>query len=349
MSTNTEPDNADAQPATTPEGEADIDSEPDVEIDAAVESEASTDVEAETEPVDPDTDDVLGEEGPEEPADENEDGAEIEDEVDAESDEEAEDDAEEAVTSPPQQFKAAIKGGAITEFVGTLRAIVDEAKIQVDSDGIHTRAVDPANVAMYDVTLAAGAFESYDATDGLLGVNLKRFAEVLKLATKDDLVQLSFDTTTFKLVVHIDGVEFTMALIDPDSIRKEPEIPEMDLPVSFTLEEAQISRGVKAADMVSDHIRFRCDETEATVYIEAEGDTDDVSLELPESDFVALTAAEGQALYSLDYVKDISRQFPKGTEITLTFGSDFPMMLEYEFSDGECDVLAMLAPRIQSD
>ena len=250
---------------------------------------------------------------------------------------------------PPQQFTAAIKGGAIKEFVSTLRAIVDEAKIRVGPDGIHTRAVDPANVAMYDVTLAAGAFESYDATEGVLGVNLERFEEVLKLAKKNDLVQLSFNTTSFKLVIHIDGVEFTMALIDPDSIRKEPEIPEMDLPISLTLEEAQISRGVKAADMVSDHIRFRCDESETTVYIEAEGDTDNVCLELADDDLVALTAADGNALYSLDYVNDISKQFPKGTEITLTFGGDFPMMFEYEFSDGECDVLAMLAPRIQSD
>nr|WP_256474726.1 DNA polymerase sliding clamp [Haloplanus sp. GDY1] len=335
MSTHTESDNADAQPATTPEGEADIDIEPEVEVDPEVGAEASPDVEAETEPVDPDHDDVTDEEAPEEADDDNE--------------AEAEEDEKTVVTSPPQQFQAAIKGGAIKEFVGTLRAIVDEAKIRVGPDGLHTRAVDPANVAMYDVSLTAGAFESYSATDGVLGVNLERFEEVLKLAKKDDLVQLSFDTTTFKLIIHIDGVEFTMALIDPDSIRKEPEIPEMDLPISFTLEEGQISRGVKAADMISDHIRFRCDETEATVYIEAEGDTDDVSLELAESDLVALTAAEGQALYSLDYVKDISKQFPKGTEITLTFGGDFPMMLEYEFSDGECDVLAMLAPRIQSD
>jgi proliferating cell nuclear antigen len=334
MSTNTESDTADAQPATTPDVESETAPETEPEIDTQPEPEVKTEAEPEPDPsVDTDTD---GE-------------TDTESESESEPDSEGDDDAEEVVTSPPQQFTAAIKGGAIKEFVSTLRAIVDEAKIRVGPDGVHTRAVDPANVAMYDVSLAAGAFESYDATEGVLGVNLERFEEVLKLAKKNDLVQLSFNTTSFKLVIHIDGVEFTMALIDPDSIRKEPEIPEMDLPISLTLEEAQISRGVKAADMVSDHIRFRCDEAETTVYIEAEGDTDNVSLELADDDLVALTAADGNALYSLDYVNDISKQFPKGTEITLTFGGDFPMMFEYQFSDGECDVLAMLAPRIQSD
>jgi len=334
MSTNTESDTADAQPATTPNVESETAPETEPEIDTQPEPEVKTEVEPEPDlSVETDTD-----------AD-----GETDTESESEPDSEGDDDAEEVVTSPPQQFTAAVKGGAIKEFVSTLRAIVDEAKIRVGPDGIHTRAVDPANVAMYDVSLAAGAFESYDATEGVLGVNLERFEEVLKLAKKNDLVQLSFNTTSFKLVIHIDGVEFTMALIDPDSIRKEPEIPEMDLPISLTLEEAQISRGVKAADMVSDHIRFRCDEAETTVYIEAEGDTDNVSLELADDDLVALTAADGNALYSLDYVNDISKQFPKGTEITLTFGGDFPMMFEYQFSDGECDVLAMLAPRIQSD
>ncbi|MFC5973745.1 DNA polymerase sliding clamp [Halomarina salina] len=334
MSTNTESDTADAQPATAPdveseaESESEIDTQPEPEVETKAEPESGPNVETDT--------DTDGD-------------AETDTKSESEPESEGDDDAEEIVMSPPQQFTAAIKGGAIKEFVSTLRAIVDEAKIRVGPDGIHTRAVDPANVAMYDVTLAAGAFESYDATEGVLGVNLERFEEVLKLAKKNDLVQLSFNTTSFKLVIHIDGVEFTMALIDPDSIRKEPEIPEMDLPISLTLEEAQISRGVKAADMVSDHIRFRCDEAETTVYIEAEGDTDNVSVELADDDLVALTAADGNALYSLDYVNDISKQFPKSTEITLTFGGDFPMMFEYQFSDGECDVLAMLAPRIQSD
>lgn len=336
MSTNTESDTADAQPATAPdvaseaESESEIDTQPEPEVETIAEPESGPNVETDTD-ADADGD------------------AETDTKSESEPESEGDDDAEVVVMRPPQQFTAAIKGGAIKEFVSTLRAIVDEAKIRVGPDGIHTRAVDPANVAMYDVTLAAGAFESYDATEGVLGVNLERFEEVLKLAKKNDLVQLSFNTTSFKLVIHIDGVDFTMALIDPDSIRKEPEIPEMDLPISLTLEEAQISRGVKAADMVSDHIRFRCDESETTVYIEAEGDTDNVCLELADDDLVALTAADGNALYSLDYVNDISKQFPKGTEITLTFGGDFPMMFEYEFSDGECDVLAMLAPRIQSD
>jgi proliferating cell nuclear antigen len=343
MSANTEPDNPDVQSADiTPDIEVDdspeVEPEPEVESESESQPEPERDSEPETETEtegDVDTEAV---------------GADVED-----ADEEPEDDAkeavdEESVTGPPRQFQAAIKGGEIKEFVETLRALVDEAKFHISPDGIQARAVDPANVAMDDIELFAAAFESYDATEGILGLNLERLEDVLKLANKGDLVQLSFDTSTFKLVIHIDGVEFTMACIDPDSIRQEPDIPDMDLPISFTAEEAKISRGVKAADMVSDHIMIRCDETEQAVHIEASGDTDDVDLELTnDDDLVALTAADGEALYSLDYVKDISRKIPKNAEVTMTFGTDFPVMIEYEFADGEGKVLSMIAPRIRSD
>jgi len=338
MSTNTESESTDAQPATTPDDESsDVESEMDVDDATTAETAENIQPEGEAEP------DLESEPGSE---------PEQESDTDDEADEDVEEDAEEEAdvgTGPPSHFQAAIMGGDIKEFVGTLRAIVDEAKFNVGPDGIQVRAVDPANVAMDDGVLSVGAFESYDASECVLGLNLERLEEVLKLAKKDDLVELSFDTNTFKLAIHIDGVEFTMACIDPDSIRSEPEIPDMDLPASFTVDESQIRRGVKAADMVSDHIQIRCDETEQAVFIEAQGDTDDVCLELTEEEYSELTAVDAEALFSLDYVKDISRKFPKNAAISITFGTDFPMMIEYEFADGECEILSMIAPRIRSN
>ena len=338
MSTNTE-STADAQP------EDDIDN---LEIEADPEGTVEEDA----------TDATTNEEVDGEANIDSEPAADLTDEQDTseesiaeasdEADAEDETEEESVLTGPPERFQAAILGGELKNFVSTLRVIVDEAKLTVGSDGITSRAVDPANVAMYDLELSAAAFESYESGDGLLGVNLERFESVLKLAKKDDLVQVSFDTSTYKLLIVIDGVEFTMACIDPDSIRQEPEIPEMELPISLTVGGSQISRAVKAADMVSDHIGFRCVEADETVFIEAEGDTDDVSLRLTADEYESLDAVDGRALFSLDYIKNISKKLPKTDDVTLTFGDQFPMLVDYEIADGECSVAAMVAPRIET-
>jgi len=69
-----------------------------------------------------------------------------------------------------------------------------------------------------------------------------------------------------------------------------------------------LKRGITAADMVSDHTRFRTgtsDDGKIACYIEAEGDTDDVDLELTHEKLVAIDAApdDGDSLFSsLDYL-----------------------------------------------
>lgn len=255
---------------------------------------------------------------------------------------------ESTVAGPPTTFHTAIQGGTIRTVLTTLRAIVDEARIHIDEDGISVQAIDRANVAMDDLDLTA-AFESYDASPGVIGVDLDRFADAVGMANADDLVQLSLDERTRKLLIHVDGLEVTMACINAKTIRAEPDSPEFDLPAEVTLSRDALDRGVKAAGMVSDHVTLRMDEATEQFLIEAEGDTDEVSLEIDSEDLDTVTVADAQAVFSLDYMNNLVRSIPTGMTVSITVGTDFPVSLAYEFADGDGHVHRMVAPRIQSD
>jgi len=164
------------------------------------------------------------------------------------------------------------------------------------------------------------ALEHYSATGGVIGLNISRMLDILGMGKSGDLVELTLDTETRKLHIQVDGLSYTLALIDPDSIRREPEIPEdLDLDANVTTVAFEdLKRGITAADMVSDHVRFRTgtsDDGKIACYIEAEGDTDDVDLELTHEKLVAIDAApdDGDSLFSLDYLKDIKKPIPKKT------------------------------------
>lgn len=169
------------------------------------------------------------------------------------------------------------------------------------------------------------------------------------MANADDLVHLELDEETRKLHIEIEGLSYTLALIDPDSIRQEPDIPDLDLPAEIVLEGAQLDRGIKAADMVSDHIRLRVDEADETFHIQAEGDTDDVDLELTAEDLISLSAGPADSLFSLDYLKDMNKAIAGDAEVRVELGEEFPVKLHYDFAEGLGQVTFMLAPRIQSD
>jgi proliferating cell nuclear antigen len=246
-------------------------------------------------------------------------------------------------------FKAIVGASTLQDALDSVSVLVDECKIRLNEDALSIRAVDPANVGMVDLTLEAAAFESYDADGGVIGVNLARLEDIAGMAGSGDLIHLELDEETRKLHIEIDGLSYTLALIDPESIRQEPDIPELDLPAEIVVEGAQLDRGVTAADMVSDHIRLRVAEADEAFLIEAEGDTDDVDLELAREDLIALTAGPADSLFSLDYLKDMNKAIPGDAEVTVELGEEFPVKLHYGFGEGLGQVTFMLAPRIQSD
>jgi len=246
-------------------------------------------------------------------------------------------------------FKAIVSADTLQETLDSVSVLVDECKIHLDEDGLSIRAVDPANVGMVDLDLGAAAFESYEADGGLIGVNLSRLEDIAGMADAGQLVQLELDEETRKLHIQIDGLEYTLALIDPDSIRQEPDIPDLDLPAHVVIEGRDIDRAVTAADMVSDHIALGVDTADELFYVDAEGDTDDVHLELTRDQLIDLEAGDAHSLFSLDYLKDMNKAIPKDAEVELELGDEYPVKLHYDIAEAQGRVTYMLAPRIQSD
>ncbi|ESP87501.1 DNA polymerase sliding clamp [Candidatus Halobonum tyrrellensis] len=246
-------------------------------------------------------------------------------------------------------FKAIVSASTLRDALDSVSVLVDECKLRLEEDELAIRAVDPANVGMVDLALEAAAFESYEADGGVIGVNLNRLEDIVGMANSGDLVQLELDEETRKLHIQIEELSYTLALIDPDSIREEPDIPDLDLPAEIVLEGAQIGRGITAADMVSDHIRLRVDTDAEAFFIEAEGDTDDVDLKLERDDLIDLQSGPADSLFSLDYLKDMNKAIPSDAEVRVELGEEFPVKLHYEFGEGMGQVTYMLAPRIQSD
>lgn len=247
-------------------------------------------------------------------------------------------------------FEAIAEAEILQDFVAKPNVLVEECKLHLTPDRVETTAVDPANVAMVDNSLFVTAFESY-AVHGeqLVGINLSRLDDVLAMADADDLVHLVLDGESRKLHIQYSGLEYTLALINPDTVREEPDIPDLNLAGEVKVEGRQIDRAITAADMVSDHLRLSIDETDELFIVEAEGDTDDVHLELGEDDLEKLTAGAADSLFSIDYWKDLNKAIDAETPVRMELGEEFPVLLHFQYADGGGQTTFMLAPRIQSN
>jgi len=247
-------------------------------------------------------------------------------------------------------FQAIIQADTLQDALDPVSQLVQECKIHLDQTGFGIRAVDPANVAMVDLSLDAGAFESYEAGGELIGVNLNRLTTVVGFADSDELVHLGFDAQTRKLHIETAGLEYTLALIDPDTIREEPDLPDLDLPATIVIEGRDIDRAVTAADMVADHVTFAAGgDGNGIFHATADGDTDDMELALDDEDILDAPQDPSErvsSLFSLDYLDDMVTGNPSDAEVSILLGNQMPAKLQWSAVDDNLGVTFMLAPRI---
>jgi len=242
-----------------------------------------------------------------------------------------------------------ISTDVLADALAAVHTLVNECKVRFEDDGLSIRAVDPANVGMVDLTVDAAAFETYDASGHTVGLKLETFLDYLS-AVDSETVRVT-ETDDRKLAIAGEHFSGTLALIDPDAIRQEPDIPDLDLEATVTLQGAALDRGLTAADLVSDHVAFTADEDDREFRMTAEGDTDDVAVTLGDDAEGLLDAdvrGSPSSLFSLAYLDDVTAPIPSDAPVSVQVGAEMPTKLRYSLADG-VRVESMIAPRVSSE
>ena len=241
------------------------------------------------------------------------------------------------------KFHLMTKPKVIKELIGLVNPLVNEAKLKIKPDGIQIIATDPAHVAMVDLTLKSKAFEEYEATETEIGIDLDKMSELLKLPANSIIID--YDPKTNRLIIKLDEIIRRFGLIDTAGL-PDQKVPTLDLPAKVIMEEAKLSKSIRACEQISDHLRLTASKDKFVIY--AEGDVDTVEIPLAKDMLIELEATEEySSLFSLDYMNSITKSAKE--QITLNIGNDNPMMMEYTFSEGAGNVAYLLAPRIESE
>lgn len=244
-------------------------------------------------------------------------------------------------------FKAKVKAEVLKTVLDAVSTLVDEAKIQVTPDGINLKAVDPAHVAMVDLTIGKKAFQEFKATEMDLGIDLDKLKDILKLAGPQDIIDLEYKEDAHRLVFKIGHITRRMALVDTANLG-DPKVPNLNLPNTVTVLAGELQQGIKASEAVSDHIALVAHGKSFELI--ADGDTDQVHLNLADGDIIKIQAPDkSRSLFSLDYFSNMSKVVRAADPITLHLGSDYPVKIEFDIADGAGHITYLLAPRIESE
>ncbi len=244
-------------------------------------------------------------------------------------------------------FEAKLKADVLKEMVDVVSTLVDEAKLNVGKDSVTVKAVDPAHVAMVDLSLDRGGFESYKADEAELGLDMDKMKEILRLAKAGEVISITHDEDKNRLVVSVGNTTRRMSLVDTAGM-SDPKVPSLNLPAKLVVRTDELRQAIRASESVSDHIALKASPEGFEVV--SEGDTDTVSHMVPKDLLEELQAKDAvRSLFPLDYFSNMVKAISTAPTVALYLGTDYPVRMEFKIASGKGDVKYLLAPRIESD
>jgi proliferating cell nuclear antigen len=262
-------------------------------------------------------------------------------------------------------------GDPIRSLAEILSPIAAEFRVRLDEDGLHTRTVDPANVALVDFTAPAEGFERFDVTEPTtFGLSHSAFENAVSWARKrggdGDPVAIDVYDDPARMRVRVTRPDQGVTRVtewfgvDPGKIRDEPNIPDLRLPGRAKVDVKPFNQAVQAIDSNHESAFVTRDVSTFVLGSQDGGDTTPSNDEDSPQDAVMFSdsawnengdGAPCSSLFSLDYLTEIAKSCKRGKadRLLVKWGDEFPARFEIEHDDWGFEATYMLSPRIQND
>ncbi|MGB9966145.1 hypothetical protein [Halobacterium hubeiense] len=236
---------------------------------------------------------------------------------------------------------ATISADKLETFLERIHALVEEARVHFDGDGVHCYAVDPANVGYVESHIDEVVFGEYKAVDCVIGAPIRKLRTVLEVMDGDVeiAVNVAEETVSFD-----DGdAQYQTEYVDPDSVRQADHDRDWETAAEVYVGGHELKRAAKLASEVGDHIELDYDPDTKTLQAIADEDVQSSAVDISTTATPQNNDAWGY--YSEDYFTDMLDAIPPAASIAVGLGED-NVPLELGVSHGQIQTDYALAPRI---
>ena len=250
------------------------------------------------------------------------------------------------------------------------QALVEECRVHLEDDGLKIRAVDVANVGLVSLSVPASSFETYAVADSLtIGLPLDTLAKSVRFARKrqDDPVRVDVLPEGERARLRAAALRPNQRMrrvsefytIDPDSVREEPDVPDIELPNMAAPDVDALGDAIAELERLNEYVWFSRDGETFIIGSQPIGESQlDVdhavvdSVAFPEAAWseTGEDTARG-SMFSIDYLVDAigALDAAKADRVTLSFGDEFPTRIRGEWVEWGFTATFMVAPRIESE
>lgn len=235
---------------------------------------------------------------------------------------------------------------AILQAIGD---ITDEAMFICNQEGITFRGIDPAHVALLDITFPKSSFESFDCHATFFGISVNDFKNILSSAANEDRVELTIDSP-HKMKIEINGefqMKYDLNLIERSEVNTP--IPKIQATSKVSLSPTTLAKIMANIERVSESVTISSIPEKIQFLGSGNIGKAQVDLEKDNSELSQLEVTQdSSSVYSLEYMAKIIRNIGKASKnVNMEYGTKTPMHMLFEMPS-MTRVEYYLAPRIEN-
>jgi len=238
----------------------------------------------------------------------------------------------------------------LKKVVPILAGLISEGTFRATPEGISLVAMDPANVCMIILDLYPNAFVDYECEEEeVFTISLDDLKKILTKVKMKESVIMQLDKEKNRFLITFKGKSartFALPLIETE--KTEQKVPELNLPIKIEIDSKAMKEILDAAKTVADSVLFIADPAPKFI-IKAEGELKEMKVEFTPGDEAVISMdipEKARARYSLDYLHKLTKASDVSDTVTIRFGNDYPVWLDYKLLD-KLKLSFILAPRVE--
>jgi proliferating cell nuclear antigen len=249
-------------------------------------------------------------------------------------------------------FKCEIKLDIVRELLDTASTLVKEGKFVFSKDGIEFSAADSARVAILKIIYSSGIWEGFSGEKQSVAVDIGSLEKLVALGKSGQKIQFETDEDGKVLTVKLSDVIRKMRLIIDKDIT-DPPIPSLpNLIVSAVIKIEDLRTGIKGSSSIGEEMSITIqdppDDGFKGLIMHSNDDSDEIIISIPKDRLPKMKGTESpiRGLYPLKFFTEIVASIKTADQVSIQFGQDYPLKLDFALSAGLGKAMFILAPKI---
>ena len=241
-------------------------------------------------------------------------------------------------------------------IVETLSKIFDEANFIVSPKELIVRGMDPSRICLLELRYKKGDFNEFQCnTKCKVGLMLEDFDKILKRASSDDALELSFKEDEQKLKIKMIRENSTksrvFSLMSQDLDIEDPPLENLnsqEYPAIWSIDPDFFVEALKDGEIYSEVLNIKATEN-IGVSFTSSGAIGEMEYELGIEDFISDELSDKQeGSFSITFLKSIMKLSAITEKMEISAKTDHPIKMIFTLLEG-AELKYYLAPRVEQE